>query len=164
ELHVEISTDSGTNWYTMTSYLDETYNVTQRSITLSPFNPTSTTQIRFRAVNHYGYRLILDDIAITEVTEDDLALTNVDIPSIIAQGETDIKGTLKNEGYSNITSFDLNWQVDGGEIHTQNYTGQNITPGQELNFTHSTPWSSTPGAFELKVWTSNPNVTDENAS
>src|SRR5690606_11740816 len=126
ELHVEISTNGGSTWTVMQSYLEETANVTARSITLSPFNPTATTQVRFRAVNHYGYRLILDDVAISEVTTDDVAFTNLDMASIIPQGDTEIKGTLKNEGFNTITSFDLNWQADGGETYTQNYTAQNI--------------------------------------
>src|SRR5690606_12990336 len=69
-----------------------------------------------------------------------------------------------NEGLNNLTSFDLNWQVDGGAVNTQNYNGQNIAPGQSFNFTHSDPWAATPGAFELKVWVSNTNVTDVNAA
>lgn len=126
ELHVEISTNGGTSWTTMASYLNETPEVTTRSITLSPYSPTSTTQVRFRAVNHYGYRLILDDVIISEVTTDDVELTSIDLASIIPQGNTEIKGSIKNEGFNTITSFDLNWQVDGGTVNTQNYTGQNI--------------------------------------
>lgn len=164
ELHVEISTNGGTTWTTMASYLTETFDVTQRSITLSPYSPSATTQIRFRAVNHYGYRLILDDVVVSEVTTDDVALTDVDMVSIIPQGNTEIKGTIKNEGFNNLTSFDLNWQVDGGAVNTQNYTSQNIMPGQELNFTHSSLWTSTPGAHAVKVWVSNPNVTDANSA
>lgn len=164
ELHVEISTNGGTSWTTMASYLTETPEVTARSITLSPYSPTATTQIRFRAVNHYGYRLILDDVVVSEVTTDDVALTDLDMVSIIPQGNTEIKGTIKNEGFNILTSFDLNWQVDGGETHAQNYTGQNITPGQELNFTHSELWASLPGAHSVKVWVSNANVTDANSS
>lgn len=162
ELHVEISTNGGATWTTMASYLTETYDVTPRSITLSPYAPTTTTQVRFRAVNHYGYRLILDDVVVSEVTTDDLALTDIDMASIIPQGNTEIKGTVKNEGFNTITSFDLNWQVDGGAVNTQNYTGQSLAPGQELNFSHSTLWTSTPGAHSVKTWVSNTNVTDAN--
>lgn len=164
ELHVEISTNGGSTWTTMESYLAETANVTPRSITLSPYNPTTTTQVRFRAVNHYGYRLIIDDVEVSEVTTDDVAFTNLEMASIIPQGETEIKGTLKNEGFNTITSFDLSWQVGGGDVHTQNYSSQNIAPGQEFNFTHSQAWASTPGAHSVKVWVSNPNVTDSNNS
>lgn len=164
ELHVEISTNGGTSWTTMASYLSETFDVTPRSITLSPYSPSATTQVRFRAVNHYGYRLILDDVVISEVTTDDLALTDIDMVSIIPQGNTEIKGTVKNEGFNTITSFDLNWQVDGGAVNTQNYAGQNLAPGQELNFSHSSLWTSTPGAHSVKTWVSNPNVTDVNSA
>jgi len=164
ELHVDISTDGGENWSVMESYLDEVYDPTDYSITLSPFNPTATTQIRFRAVNHYGYRLILDNVEINEVTTDDIQLTGIDIPSIIPQGNTEVKGSFKNEGFNILTSFDLNWQVDGGEVHTQTYSGQNIAPGQVFNFTHSEAWVSTVGLHDLKVWVSNTDVTDADTS
>lgn len=164
ELHVDISTDGGTTWSVMESYLDEVYDPTDYSITLSPFNPTATTQVRFRAINHYGYRLILDNVEINEVTTDDIQLTGVDIPSIIPQGNTEVKGSFKNEGFNVLTSFDLNWQVDGGEVHTQTYSGQNIIPGQEFNFTHSELWASTVGLHDIRVWISNTNVSDTDTS
>lgn len=164
ELHVDISTNGGTSWTTMESYLEEAYDPTENSITLSPYSPTSTTMVRFRAVNHYGYRLILDDIVVSEVTTDDIQMTNIDVSSILPQGNVEVKGSLKNEGLNNLTSFDLNWQVGSGTVYTQNYTGQSITPGQTFNFTHADSWTATPGAYDLKVWVSNTNVTDVNAS
>src|SRR5690606_18928413 len=164
ELHVEISNDGGSTWNVMESYLDEVYNTTEELIILSAFSPSSTTMIRFRAVNHYGYRLILDDVAVNEVTADDIKLTSIDVANILHQGNVEIKGSLKNEGLNNLTSFDLNWQVDDGAVQTQNYNGQNIEPGQSFNFTHSDLWAATPGAYDLKVWVSNTNVTDANAT
>ncbi len=164
ELHVEISTNGGTTWTTMESYMDEVYNSTERSITLSPYSPTATTQIRFRAVNHYGYRTILDDIEIKEVTTDDIALSSIDVSRILPQGNVEVTGSLKNEGYSNLNSFDLNWQIDGGTVSTQNYNGQNIEPGQVFNFTHADIWAATPGEYDLRVWVSNVNVTDADSS
>jgi len=164
ELHVEISNDGGSTWNVMESYLDEVYNTTEELIILSAFSPSSTTMIRFRAVNHYGYRLILDDVAVNEVTADDIKLTSIDVANILPQGNVEIKGSLKNEGLNNLTSFDLNWQVDDGAVQTQNYNGQNIEPGQSFNFTHSDLWAATPGAYDLKVWVSNTNVTDANAT
>ncbi len=164
ELHAEISTDGGTTWTIMESFMDEVFNATERSITLSPYAPNSTTMVRFRAVNHYGYRTILDDVMVSEVTTDDIQLTNIDVSRILPQGAVEVKGSLKNEGFNNLTSFDLNWQVGSGTVYTQNYTGQSITPGQTFNFTHADSWTATPGAYDLKVWVSNVNVTDVNAS
>ena len=164
QLHVEISTDGGTSWNLIQSFMEEVYAPTERSITLSPYNPTANTQVRFRVVNEYGYRTILDDVQIAEVTTDDIALTSIDVLDIIAQGDIDVTGSLKNEGLNTLTSFDLNWQVDGGTVSTQNYSGQNIGPGQTFNFTHEDAWAAVAGAYELKVWVSNPNVTDVDAS
>src|SRR5690606_5897604 len=105
-----------------------------------------------------------DNVEINEVTTDDIQLTGIDIPSIIPQGNTEVKGSFKNEGFNILTSFDLNWQVDGGEVHTQTYSGQNIAPGQVFNFTHSEAWVSTVGLHDLKVWVSNTDVTDADTS
>lgn len=163
QLFVEISTN-GTSWTTMASYTEEVYNVTERSLFLSPYNPTATTKIRFRAVNKYGYRLILDEIKVEEVTTDDIALKSIDMEGILVQGSNQVKGTLRNEGANILTSFDVNWQADGGEVHTQTISGVSIAPGQEFNFTHSDAWTPGPGNYNLKVWISNPNLTDSNAA
>src|SRR5690606_18446684 len=85
---------------------------------------------------------------------------NLDITDILVAGDVQVKGTIANLGINPITSFDLNWQVDGGATHTQNYAGQNIASGQLFNFTHSDLWSATGGDHALKVWVSNLNITD----
>src|SRR5690606_12731525 len=112
--------------------------------------------------NRCGYAIVLDNISINQVTGDDAAIQSLDIPGILVAGAVQVKGVLINLGINPITSFDLNWQVDGGEVHTQNYTGQNIASGQQFNFTHSDNWNATGGGHNLRVWVSNTNVTDVN--
>lgn len=164
EFHVEISTDGGNTWTTMRSYMDEIAEPTQYTIVLTPYSPTTTTSVRFRARNKGGYRLILDDISVNQVTSDDVAIETLDMASLFAAGPTEVKGVLRNNGINNLTAFDLNWQVDGGAIHTQSYTAQNVGSGQELNFVHSDLWDATGGEHDIKVWVSNTNVTDTNSA
>lgn len=162
EFHVEISTDGGTTWNIMRSYMEEIAEVTEFSIVLSPYAPSATTSIRFRARNKGGHRLVLDDIAVSQVTSDDATIESVDMLPLFSAGSTEIKGVLRNNGINPITSFDLNWQVDGGTVYTQNYSSQNITSGQELSFVHADLWEATGGDHAVKVWVSNTNVTDSN--
>src|SRR5690606_1984420 len=164
QFFVEISTDGGENWVTMREHLDEVLDPTEYSLVITPFNPNSTTSIRFRGRNQGGHSIVLDDISISEVTADDAAVVNLNMPSLIVAGDIEIKGTMTNLGINPITSFDLNWQVDDGEVHTQNYSGQNITSGQDFNFTHADLWAATGGSQDVSVWVSNTNVTDSDNS
>jgi len=164
QFFVEISTDGGENWVTMKEQHEAITDPVENSIVISAYNPTSTTSIRFRGRNQGGYSIVLDNISISEVTGDDAAVVNLDLPSLIVAGDIEIKGTVSNLGINPITSFDLNWQVDGGEVHTQNYNGQNITSGQNFNFTHADIWAATGGEHNVNVWVSNTNVTDSDSS
>lgn len=162
EFHVEISTNGGEDWVSMRSYMEEIAEPTNYTILLTPYSPNANTQIRFRARNRGGHRLILDNVAVTQVTSDDVTIESVDMPSLFAAGSTEIKGVLRNNGINPLTSFDLNWQVDGAEVHTQNYSSQNIASGQELSFVHADLWDAVGGNRSVKVWVSNTNVTDTN--
>lgn len=158
----EISNDGGETWTTIAEYLEEIMNPTTYTFVLTPYNPSSETVVRFRGTNKGGYAIVLDNVSVEEVTGDDASIQNLDIADILVAGDVQVKGTMANLGINPITSFDLNWQVDGGATHTQNYAGQNITSGQSFNFTHSDLWNATGGAHNLKVWVSNTNVTDVN--
>ncbi|MEZ4786855.1 MAG: T9SS type A sorting domain-containing protein [Flavobacterium haoranii] len=165
ELHVEISTDDGTNWTTIISYLDDIQAPTQEIINLGPYSLTTTTKIRFRAVNNYGYSLILDDVEVAQNTvSNDAELTSTNLTGIMSQGNFNISGLITNQGNNTISSIDINWQADGGNIYTQNLTGLNILPGGTYNFNHTTAWNATIGSHSLNVWVSNTNGGDSNAA
>ena len=164
EFHVEISTDGGNTWTTMRSYMEEIAQPTEFTVILTPYGPTAETSVRFRARNKGGHRLVLDDVSIAQVTADDAAVESLNLLPLFAAGSTEISGVMRNNGVNTITSFDLNWQVDGGTVHTQNYTAQNIASGQELNFVHADLWEATGGDHAVKVWVSNTNVTDADPS
>jgi len=107
----------------------------------------------------FGY-----DLATTAMDTFDLAMTNLNIGNLSPIGaNTDIKGTISNEGIATITSFDLHYTVDNGTTVTQNVTGVSIASKSTYNFTHSTPWVATAGMHTIKVWCDNPNGTaDQN--
>ncbi|HEY0976513.1 MAG TPA: T9SS type A sorting domain-containing protein [Flavobacteriales bacterium] len=88
--------------------------------------------------------------------ERDLAMLGLSVPAQLAIGEQSISGTLRNFGTSAITSFDLNYSIDGGSTVTAPMT-VTIQPGEEYNFVHPTTWTADYGTYEFTAWASNLN-------
>lgn len=148
-----------------------------RSMSLSPtvsaegwyvyqFNiPASTAGARFVrlvATSAYGNNIHIDNVSVQQLVTNDLGLQTVNLPSIIVGGSNNIAGSFKNNGLNVVNTAILNWQVDGGTVYSQNLTGLNLAVGATYNYTHSTQWTVTPGAYSLKVWVSNPNGSTDN--
>lgn len=98
----------------------------------------------------------------------DMAGKNVDISAFLklADAPFDIKGTLTNLGTETITSFDINYSVNGGATVTGNISGVSIAPLTEYTFTAPDQWTpSATGAYTIEVYASNLNGNaDENTS
>ncbi|SCY77369.1 T9SS-dependent choice-of-anchor J family protein [Flavobacterium caeni] len=122
-----------------------------------PANLTATGYISFMATSNYGNSIYIDNVMISQIAEDDAELSNLSIDVIAAQGNLPIAGAFKNMGLNTLSSVDLNWQVGGGEIHTQTLTDLNLAPNASYNFTHQDAWASVPGQYTISVWVSNPN-------
>jgi hypothetical protein len=91
----------------------------------------------------------------------DIAMLKSTTPAIVSvsTGAT-VAGVLSNYGSEAITSFTLNYTVDGGSVVTQNVTSVNIAPsGGTYNFSHATKaMLATAGKnYAIKVWASNIN-------
>ncbi len=103
----------------------------------------------------------IDDVVLSEPDSDDLALESIDIDAFAEAGDVEVKCTVKNAGLNNATSFDLNYQVDGGDIVTDNITGVDLQTTVGYNHTFSTPYMGIPGDYSLEVWVSNFNGTGD---
>lgn len=88
-------------------------------------------------------------------TYDLAALTNT-MNNIVAQGPRDVTGTLFNVGTSAVSSFTMNYRVDGGSTVSQTINA-NIAPGATYTFTHPTPWNATYGTHSIEAWASDLN-------
>ena len=99
----------------------------------------------------------IDDLVLSQPDSDDLTLESIDMDAFAAQGDVEIKCTVKNVGLNNATSFDLNYQVDGGDVVTENVDGVDLQTADGYNHTFATAWSTTPGDYTLDVWVSNFN-------
>jgi len=92
----------------------------------------------------------------------DMAALTLGLADVVAQGNQTIAGTMRNFGTTAITSFTLNYSVDGGATVSQPVTA-NVAVGATYNYSHGTPWNATAGAHTIEVWASNLNgATDGN--
>lgn len=93
----------------------------------------------------------------------DLAVINLSMSELLlANTEHTITGRLMNLGTTFVNSFDLNWQVGNGTIHTQTFNIP-LFANTAVDFNHETTWMPTAGEHTLKVWASNINgTTDDN--
>jgi hypothetical protein len=99
----------------------------------------------------------IDNVILFTPFANDITLLSTDVPAYSAQGDKTIDATVKNVGENNLTSFDISYQIDGGEIFTENITGIDIANGGThiVNFTDL--WTSIPGNYNLDIWVENMN-------
>ena len=93
----------------------------------------------------------------------DLGITSLNVPAHFI-GSTPVKGTVTGLGLEEITSFDINWQVDDGPVETQSFSGLSMEYNDNFNFTGSGVMDLEPGTYTLSVTLSNINgeATDDN--
>ncbi len=98
----------------------------------------------------------------------DANLVALDFPGFsMPNTNIDIKGTVRNVGTSPITSFDVDYSVDGGaSVGTYSVTGVNLATGDTYQFTHNIPFTqSVEAVYTIAVTVSNVNGgTDANTS
>lgn len=87
----------------------------------------------------------------------DLAMLDLSSSNYVVPGNNNFSGVIKNIGSTTITSFDINYKVDGGAAVTATLSGLNIPNGASYNFTHTTPWSATIGQHSVELFATNLN-------
>jgi thiol-disulfide isomerase/thioredoxin len=83
----------------------------------------------------------------------------------LALGPFPITGKLENYGSADVTSFTLNYSVNGGATIAAPVTGVNIPSGGSYSFTHAVNWAPpASGYYTVKAWATDINGgTDQNA-
>ncbi len=120
--------------------------------------------IYFSGLSVNIYQWFIDDIILFPVYETDLQLQNINIKDILVKGDImQVSGTLLNLGANNITSFDINWQWDNGEIFTNTIADINVAYTESFEFSSDYLLSlpSELGEYNFKLWLSNPNGVDD---
>ncbi len=99
----------------------------------------------------------IDDVVLLEPDNNDVTMSSINVPAFAEAGDIDINCTIKNAGLSDVDSVDLNYQINGGTVITENIAGLNLGTTETLSHTFATPWAGTPGDYTLDVWVSNYN-------
>lgn len=109
-------------------------------------------------VNHGdGYYTIVDDLSLAVYENNSIACNSVDAPGFVAQGANfNANVTVTNTGAAPLTSFDIEYTINGGTATTINVTGINVA--SFATYTHTiSATSSTLGTNTISVTVSNPN-------
>lgn len=94
---------------------------------------------------------------VAEPQDYDMSVTEIDLYSYINPGANTIEGTIENLGTQTITSFTLNYKIDGGSDVSENITGVNILPFTSYTFSHGTSYNATIGLHTVDVWATDLN-------
>jgi Outer membrane protein Omp28/Secretion system C-terminal sorting domain/Cleaved Adhesin Domain len=152
---------SFTETITQIDFTDE-YPWTQSQFDLSAY-AGQTCYIAFRETvadnQANGAYMSLDLVQVGTIEAVDATLVSINTPQYHQLGELNISGTLMNNGSDDITSYDVNYAIDGGAPSaTYSITGVSIPLGGMDDFTHDAPYNFTSdGTYEIEVVISNVN-------
>ncbi|HJN06039.1 MAG TPA: hypothetical protein QF480_05445, partial [Bacteroidales bacterium] len=76
-------------------------------------------------------------------------------------GPTAVEGVVSNNGLTPITSIEVQWQANGGDIFTSTFSGMNLDLGDSYSFTCADLFDFPIGLYNLQVWLSSVNGTPD---
>lgn len=92
----------------------------------------------------------------------DLTVFSSNLYSYLEIGDYDLDAHVFNNGTATITSFDLNYRIDGGTIETHSVTGISMDNFETVDVNHSIPISiPVDGVYSIDVWADNINIDNE---
>jgi hypothetical protein len=100
--------------------------------------------------------LYIDDVMLLVPYDFDLGISSLDIKRY-STSPVPVKGAVVNYGTTPITSFDLNWQIEDGPVHTTSITGLNLQLGSSYNFQADQNIVIDPGVHTVSIFISNIN-------
>ncbi len=98
----------------------------------------------------------IDDVLVFRPADFDLSLNSLQVPDVFA-GEIPVSGTVENLGNQVIESFDVNWQINDGEVFTESFADLSIELTEVFVFETSSLLDLEPGTYTLNVSISNIN-------
>jgi hypothetical protein len=95
---------------------------------------------------------------VSEPLDYDLSVFGSNLYQYVTTGSYNLNAHIFNAGGIAVTSYDLNYSVDGGSVSTAPITGTNIPAFGSEQVAHPTPISiPTNGIYTVKVWATNIN-------
>lgn len=118
-----------------------------------------TVYIAFRGLSNSQSYIGVDNIKIRQFYGLDLGVTSITVnPYVQVNNAVEVTGTLRNNLAEAVTTFTLNYQVNGGNVVTEVFDNDTITVFKEYEFAMSVPFTPTEtGGIELVVWLSDVN-------
>lgn len=109
----------------------------------------------------WSYGAAIDDIKVFTPVPYDVAMTSIDLPSVLEEGMISISGSAISAGANTVNSVDLAYSIDGGTPVSTTVTGLSANIGESFTFTHDIPWnavaSPSPYTVELSITAVNGN-------
>jgi len=104
--------------------------------------------------------------AAQEPSAHDLSVFGSNLYSYVELGSVSIDAHIFNAGTTTITSYDLNYSVDGGSVNTHSVSGTSLANFESEEVEHSVPLDlSTFGVYTIQIWASTLNGSiDENTA
>ncbi|MFT7613979.1 MAG: hypothetical protein ACI9J3_002960 [Parvicellaceae bacterium] len=87
----------------------------------------------------------------------DFSVATTDFSKYVTVGSNNVTGNIVNSGSVAITSFDLNYSVDGGTTQTMSVAATVAANGGTYAYSHSIPWIVATGGIDhtLCIWADN---------
>ncbi len=101
----------------------------------------------------------IDDILLFNPLALDAQMVSITTSSYVG-GPTEVEGIVKNFGSTQITSLDIDWEVDG-MVHSTSITGLSIDFGENYDFTCDDLFNFPIGSYDLIVTILNENGTKD---
>ncbi len=98
----------------------------------------------------------IDDIELYTPYNLDAKLTNISTPWYLS-GANEVSGSIKNRGIQDLTSLEISWQVDKGDITVTTVSDLEISTGESFNYTCDGIFDFPVGNHDLEVWISGVN-------
>jgi hypothetical protein len=163
------SMGTGVNWYNFNNTIQNLGDVWAGNSngwliaenTLIGFAGESDCRFRFAfdsdgSVNNYD-GIGVDNVFISPIFEDDLSMITANHESVSDCGSEEDKVfvEIRNAGSSPQFGFDVSYQVNGGNIITENVGALIVNPGAIESYTFTTPFDSKVfgTTFEIVAWT-----------
>ncbi len=121
-----LATNGGTTLVTAASFVPTASQWRQEAFKIGLCGVGPTINIGFKCTNKYGQTIYLDNIEFAKYTLPDpnIALNAVTLPNgIYCTNNFQPKVLIANKGNSTITSFTINYNVDGGAPAVYNWAG-----------------------------------------
>ena len=117
-----------------------------------------TVYFAFRNNTFDGEALFIDEIALVELTKNEMRSSEITNKIYNKAGDITITGDMVNLGWDKVTSFDFNYSVDNGPVTKATVSTANISALATATYSCSIPWNGVGSQkHEIAIWPTNIN-------